>query len=322
MRTPAGWIASALLAGIGAAHAQQPAFPVKPITLILPYAPGGSTSALGYLIRPKLADNLGQSVVIVHRPGASATIGAAAAAKAPPDGYTLAFVTATHVISPLLMSVPYDAIRDFTAVVPISNVEVVLAAHPSFPAKRIADLVALARARPGQINYATASAGSPAHLAAELFSMRVGIRMQNIPYKGGSPAVTDLVGGQVELMFGNPINVVTHVNNGRLKALAVSGKRRLPGMPGVPTFGEGGVENFDVGFWQGLVAPAGTPRPIVDRIAAEVTRILAVPDIREKVEAMGADIYVASPDEFAARMQADAVKYADVVKRRNIRLGK
>jgi tripartite-type tricarboxylate transporter receptor subunit TctC len=313
------WMACALLAGTGAAHAQQ-TYPVKSITLILPYAPGGSTSGLGYLIRQKLVDSLGQQIVIVHRPGASATIGAAAAAKAPPDGYTLALVTATHVITPMLIPVAYDAIKDFTAVVPISNAEVVLAAHPSFPAKQLKDLIAIATARPGQINYATASFGSPSHLAAELFSMRVGIRMQNIAYKGGSPAVTDLLGGQVELMFGNPINVVTQVNNGRLKALAISGKRRLPSMPSVPTFGEGGVENFDVGFWLGLVAPAGTPRPIVDKWAVAVTRILALPDIKEQMEAMGSEPYAASPDEFAARMRADATKYADVIKQRDIRM--
>ncbi len=150
--------------------------------------------------------------------------------------------------------------------------------------------------------------------------MRVGIRMQNVAYKGGSPAVTDLLGGQVELMFGNPINVVTHVNNGRLKALAISGKRRLPSMPGVPTFGEGGVENFDVGFWLGLVAPAATPRPIVDKWAGSVNHILALPDIREKMAAIGSEPYIASPDDFAARMRADAVKYADVIKQRSIRL--
>lgn len=314
-----GTMLCVLCAGIGAAQAQQ-SYPAKPITLILPYAPGGSTSALGYLIRQKLAESWGQQVIVLHRPGGSATIGAAAAAKAPPDGYTLVFVTATHVISPMLMQVPYDAIKDFTAVAPISNVEVVLAAHPSFPAKQLKDLVALAKARPGQINYATASAGSPAHLAAELFSMRVGIRMQNIAYKGGGPAVTDLLGGQVELMFGNPINVASHINGGRLKALAVSGERRLPGLPGVPTFGEGGVANFEVGFWQGLLAPAGTPRPVVDKLAAEIARILALPDIREKMAAMGTDAYVATPDEFAARMRADAVKYADVIKQRGIKV--
>jgi tripartite-type tricarboxylate transporter receptor subunit TctC len=218
------------------------------------------------------------------------------------------------------MQVPYDAIKDFTAVAPISNVEVVLAAHPSFPAKQLKDLVALAKARPGQINYATASAGSPAHLAAELFSMRVGIRLQNVPYKGGGPAVTDLLGGQVELMFGNPINVSSHINGGRLKALAVSGERRLPSLPNVPTFGEGGVANFEVGFWQGLLAPAGTPRAIVDKLATEIARILALPDIREKMAAMGSEAYVATPDEFAARMRKDAVKYADVIKQRNIKI--
>ena len=315
------WLAHALLAGTGAAHAQQ-TYPVKPITLILPYAPGGSTSALGYLMRPKLADSLGQQIVIAHRPGGSATIGAAVTAKAPADGYTLALVTATHVISPMFIPVAYDAIKDFTAVAPLSNAEVVLAAHPSFPAKQLNELIAIAKASPGKINYATASFGSPSHLAAELFSMRVGIRMQNIAYKGGSPAVTDLLGGQVELMFGNPINVVTHVNNGRLKALAISGKRRLPGMRKVPTFGESGVDHFDVGFWLGIIAPAGTPRPIVDKWSAAVTRILGVPDIREKMEAMGSEPYIASTDEFAARMRADAAKYADVIRQRDIRLKK
>jgi len=312
-------MACILLVGTGAGHAQQ-AYPVKSITLILPYAPGGSTSALGYLIRQKLADSLGQQIVIVHRPGGSATIGADTVAKAPPDGYTLALVTATHVISPMFIPVAYDAIKDFTAIAPISNAEVVLAAHPSFPAKQLKDLIVIAKARPGQINYATASFGSPSHLAAELFSMRVGIRMQNIAYKGGAPAVTDLLGGQVELMFGNPINVVTHVHDGRLKALSISGKRRLPSMPNVPTFDEGGVENFDVGFWLGLVAPVGTPRPIVDKWAVAVKRILALPDIKAKMEAMGSEPYFASPDEFAARMQADAEKYANVIKQRNIRL--
>jgi tripartite-type tricarboxylate transporter receptor subunit TctC len=313
------WMACVLLAGAGAAHSQS-IYPVKSITLILPYTPGGSTSALGYFMRQKLADSLGQQIVILHRPGGSATIGAAAVAKAPPDGYTLALVTATHIISPILIPVTYDAIKDFTAVVPISNAEVVLAAHPSFPANQLKDLIAIAKARPGQTNYATASFASPSHLAAELFSMRAGIQMQNISYKGGSPAVTDLIGGQVELMFGNPINFVTHLNNGRLKALAISGKRRLPSMPNVPTFVEGGVENFEVGFWLGLVAPAGMQRPIVDKWAVAVTRILALPETKENMEAMGSEPYIASPDDFAARMRADAAKYADVIKHRNIRI--
>jgi len=298
----------------------QPTYPAKPVTIILPYAPGGSTSALVYLFRQKLSDSWGHQIVVLHRPGGSATIGAAAAAKSPPDGYTLVFVTATHIITPLLMPVPYDPIRDFSAVAPISNVEVVMTAHPSVPAKNMKELVALAKARPGQINYATSSAGSPAHLAAELFSMRVDIRMQAVAYKGGAPAVTDLLGGQVELMFGNPINVAHHIKAGRLRGLALSGERRLQALPNIPTFTESGLANFDVGFWQGILAPAGTPRPVVDKLAGEFARILAMPDIKEKMAGMGVEPYVATPEDFAARMRADNVKYAEVIKSRNIKL--
>ena len=311
------WIG--LLAIAPMASAQQN-YPVKPITMILPYAPGGSTSTLAYLIRQKLTESWGQQMIVLHRPGASATIGAAAAAKAPPDGYTSLFVTATHIISPLLMSVPYDAIKDFAAVTPISNVEVMLVAHPSLPAKSLKELIALAKARPGQLNYATSTAGSASHLAAELFSMRAGIRMQAIAYKGGGPAVSELLGGQVGLYFGNPVNVAGHVSAGRLRALAVSGDRRIAGLQQVPTFGESGFANFDVGFWQGILAPAGTPRSITEKLALEVARVLALPDIKEKIVALGGEPYVSSPDEFAARMKADALRYAEVIKQRNIRI--
>ena len=313
------WLVLPALLAAAAGASAQPSYPSKPITMILPYAPGGSTSVLAYLIRQKLSESWGQQMTVLHRPGGSATIGAAAAAKAPPDGYTIVLVTATHVISPLLLSVGYDAIKDFAAVSPVANVEVMMVAHPSVPAKNVRELVALAKARPGHINYATSSAGSPAHLAAELFSLRVGIRMQAIAYKGGGPAVTDLLGGQVELLFGNPINVAHHINAGRLRGLAVSGDRRLPALPQVPTFGESGVPNFDVGFWQGILAPAGTPRPIIDKLAAEIARIMALPDIREKLASMGVEPYVLAPDAFTARMKADTAKYADVIKKRNIK---
>jgi tripartite-type tricarboxylate transporter receptor subunit TctC len=311
-------VAAALLAS-GAPASAQSSYPSKPITIILPYAPGGSTSTLAYLIRQKLSESWGQQMVVMHRPGGSATIGAAAAAKAPPDGYTITLVTATHIVSPMLLTVPYDPIQDFAPVTPVSNVEVMLVVHPSVPAKQLKELVALAKARPGQLNYATSSAGSPAHLAAEMFSMRVGIRMQAIAYKGGGPAVTDLLGGQVEALFGNPINVAHHINAGRLRALAVSGERRLAALPQVPTFGEGGLANFDVGFWQGILAPAGTPRPVIDKLAAEIGRIMIMPDIKQKLESMGVEPYVTSPDAFAARMKADQKKYGEVIRERNIK---
>ena len=313
------WLASmALFISPHSLHAQS--YPVKPITIILPYAPGGATSTMAYLIRQKLTENWGQQMVMLHRPGANATIGAAAAAKAPPDGYTIVFVTASHVIAPLLMSVPYDPIKDFAPVTPTSNVEVILVAHPSVPVKSLKELIALARARPGELNYATSTAGSASHLAAELFSMRAGIRMQPISYKGGGPAVSELLGGQVGLYFGNPVNVTGHVNAGRLRALAVSGERRLPSLQQVATFGESGFANFDVGFWQGILAPAGTPRPIIDKLAQEIARILAMPDVREKITALGSEPFVSSPDAFAARMRVDSVKYAEVIKKRNIKI--
>jgi tripartite-type tricarboxylate transporter receptor subunit TctC len=314
------WVLSfGLLACAMPAGAKQ-SYPSKPITLILPYAPGGSTSTLTYLIREKLTDRLGQQFIVHHRPGASATIGAAAAAKAAPDGHTIVLVTTTHVISPMLFKVPYDALGDFAPITPLSKVEVVMVAHPSVPVTNMQTLVDLARARPGQVNYATASAGSPAHLAAELFSMRVGIQMQSVAYKGGAPAVSDLLGGQVELMFGNPINVVRHISGGRLRGLAISGERRLPALAQVPTFGESGLADFDVSFWQGMLAPAGTPKEIVHRLAAEIGRVMVLPDIKDKLARLAVEPYVASPQAFEARMRADRAKYAEVIEKRKIKI--
>jgi tripartite-type tricarboxylate transporter receptor subunit TctC len=312
-------VALTLFACAGPAAA-QPAYPNKAITIILPYAPGGATSALAYLIRQKLSESWGHQAIMLHRPGGNATVGAAVTAKSAPDGYTIMVVTTTHIISPLLMPVSYDPIKDFAAITPVTNVEVIVVSHPVLPVKNLKELIAIAKARPGKLNYATSSAGSASHLAAELFSIKMDIRMQNIAYKGGGPAVTDTLGGQVELMFGNPINVVHHIQAGRLRGLAISGERRLPSLPQVPTFSEGGVSDFNVGFWQGVLAPGGTPRAIVDTLAAEIGRIIMLPDIKEKLAAMGVEPYIAAPDQFAARMRLDTAKYAEVIKKRNIKI--
>ena len=308
----------ALLLSASVVHAQSQNYPNKPITIILPYAPGGATSTLGYLIRQKLVEGWGQPVLMQHRPGGSATIGAAIAAKAPADGYTYVIVTATHVISPLLMKVPYDPIKDFAAVSPVSVIETVVVAHPSVPAKNLKELVALAKARPGRLNYATASFGSSSHLAAELLGMRMGFKLQNIAYKGEAPATTDVLGGQVELMFANPVNVTHHIQAGKLVGIVISGKKRAPALPQVPTFEESGVTNFDVGSWMGILAPAGTPGEIVRKMAGELARIMAVPDVKAKVVALGSDTLVESPEAFEARMKADLSKYAEVIRQRNI----
>ena len=308
----------ATLATWGVPGAAQQDYPTKSITIIVPYAPGGSTSTLGYLIRQKLIESWGQPVIMQHRPGASATIGAAIAAKAPADGYTYLVVTTTHLISSLLMKLPYDPIKDFAAVSPVSVIEVIAVAHPSVPAKNLKQLIALAKARPGELNYATASFGSASHLAAEILSMRFGIKMQNVSYKGGALAANDVLGGQVELMFANPVNVTHHVNAGRLVGIAISGKSRNSALAQVPTFEESGVANYDVGLWMGILAPGGTPRGIVNKMAGELARIMTLPDIKNKVESMGVDTFVESPDAFEARMKADLAKYADVIKKRNI----
>jgi len=308
----------AVLLSASGVHAQSQNYPNKPITIILPYAPGGATSSLGYLIREKLTEGWGQPVIMQHRPGGSATIGAAIAAKAPADGYTYLIATATHVVSPLLMKVPYDPIKDFSAVSPVSVIETILVAHPSLPAKNLKELVAFAKARPGQLNYATASFGSPSHLAAELLGMRLGIKLQNIAYKGGSPATTEVLGGQVELMFANPVNVTHHIQAGKLIGIVISGKKRAPALPRVPTFEESGVTNFDIGSWMGVLAPAGTPSEIVHKMAGELAHIMALPDIKAKVVALGSDTLIESPGAFEARMKADLARYALVIKERNI----
>jgi len=313
----AGKLLAALVACAGSAAAQQN-YPTKPITIILPYAPGGSTSTVGYLIRQMLIEGWGQPVMMQHRPGGSATIGSAIAAKAPADGYTYIIVTTTHLISSLLMKVPYDPIKDFAPVSPVAVIETVVVAHPSVPAKNLKQLIALAKAMPGQLNYATASFGSNSHLTAELLGMRAGIKMQNIPYKGGGPATNDVLGGQVELYFANPVNVVHHIDAGRLVGIVTSGKKRSPAMPQVPTFEESGLKNFDVGSWMGVLAPAGTPREIVHKMADELARIMALPDVKAKVVALGSDTLVESPEAFEARMKADLVNYADIIKKRNI----
>jgi tripartite-type tricarboxylate transporter receptor subunit TctC len=307
----------AMAACAGLAGAQEN-YPSKPVTIILPYAPGGATSTLGYLIRQKLMEGWGQSVVMQHRPGASTTIGAAIAAKAPADGYTYIIVTATHVISALLMKVPYDPIKDFAPVSPVSVIESVVVAHPSVPAKNLKELIALAKARPGQLNYATASFGSNSHLAAEMLALRSGIEWQNVSYKGGALATNDVLGGQVELMWANPVNVTHHINAGKLVGIVISGKKRAAALPQVPTFDESGVADFHIGSWMGILAPAGTPSGIVHKMAGELARIMALPDIKAKVIAMGSDTLVESPEAFEARMKEDLVKYTHVIKKRSI----
>jgi tripartite-type tricarboxylate transporter receptor subunit TctC len=298
----------------------QGAWPSKPIRIITPYSPGGTTDILSRMIGPKLTESWGQPVIVDNRPGGSTVIGSEAMVKAPPDGYTLLCILTSHVIVPNLVPTPYDAIRDFAPVATISSSALLAAAHPSLPVKTLRELVAFARSRPGQLNYASGGSGTVTHLAGEYFNILAGIKTQHIPYKGSAPAVTALLGGEVDFYFVPPIVVMSHLKSGRIRALAFTGEKRLPALSAVPTAEEAGLKGFVVTTWYGLLAPSATPRPIVDRLGAELAKVLAMPDIREKLSSQGMEPLVSTTDQFAALIKTDLAKYAQVIKSANIKL--
>ena len=309
-----------VLAFAGSAAAQQ-VYPNKPIRLITPYAPGGSTTILARMVGQKLSENWGQQVVVENRPGGNTVIGTESLAKSPPDGYTIMLTSNTLVINPNLMpNLPYDPVKDFAPIGTVSRVEYVLVVHPSVPASTLQEFIALAKASPGRLNYATPGSGGPGHLATELFSVMTGVKMQHIPYKGGGAVIIDIVGGQVQLCFATPLEFTPHINSGKLRALAVSGDARLPSLPEVPTFAEAGLRGLDIAFWQGILAPAGTPKAIIDKLSAELMRFLALPDTREKLIFQGMEPFINTPEQFAALIKADQAKFAKLIKAANIKL--
>src|SRR5688500_10659204 len=311
-------LVTALLLGGGAAG-QQP-YPEKPIRLIVPYAPGGSTDLLARLIGPKLAESWGQSVIVDNRPGGNTIIGTQALTKAAPDGYTILLMAIAHTIIPNLIPTPYDPIRDFAPIATVGRGELLLVIHPSVPASNLQELIALAKSKPGQLNYASASTGGPLHLAGELFNMLAGVKTQHIPYKGGGPAMLDLLGGHVQMMFSSPPESIPHIKTGKLKAIAISGSTRSPVLPQVATFAEAGMPGFTAKNWFGILAPAGTPRPVIDKLAAEVARILALPEIRDKLLSQGMDPFISTPDQFGALLKSDLALYGKIIKAANVKL--
>jgi tripartite-type tricarboxylate transporter receptor subunit TctC len=314
-----GGVLVALAFICGAACAQQP-YPNKHIRLISPYAAGGGNSLMARLIGEKLTESWGPQVIVDSRPGGNTIIGTSAAARATPDGYTLLLAGSSHVIVPLAMDAPYDPIRDFAAIGTIAKYEQILVVTPSLPAKTLNEFIALAKSRPGQLNYVTFGSGSSSHLAMELLSLITGIRMQHIPHKGTAPALTDVVGGHADAFLSTPSAAIPLIRSGRLRALAVSGSARSPALPDVPSFSEAGLPNFEVRSWYGLVAPAGTPKPIVDKISNELARIVSTPDMHDKLATQGVEPYVNSPEKFAALMKSDMAKWAKVIKSANIKL--
>ena len=312
-------VTAGMLMAVAAQVAAQQGYPNKPIRIITPYAPGGSTSVLARLVGQKLTESWGQQVLVDSRGGGNTIIGSDAAAKSPPDGYTLLVAGTTLLINANLYSkMPYDTFKDLAPISALTSLEYFLAAHPSVPANNLQELIALAKAKPGELNYA--ATGTTMHVVSELFNILAGTKLQHVPYKGGGQAQTDIVGGQVQLMFAIPSNVISHVKNGRLKGIAVSGKNRLPAAPQVPTFTESGLPGYDVTSWYGLFAPAGTPKEIIDKLAAETAKMLALPDFKEKLESQGFEAFPSTPDELAALMKADFAKYAKIIKTANIKI--
>ena len=300
--------------------AQQP-YPSKPIRLIVPFPPGGSIDPVARMIGPKLTETWGQPVLVDNRPGANGAIGTELLAKAAPDGYTLVLLGGgTHVINALMVrNLPYDSVKDFAPVATVQRSDYVLVVHPSMPVNNLKQFIALAQARPGQISYASAGHGNMNHLAAELFNMLTGVKTIHVPYKGGGQALIDVMGGQVQLHFAVVVSALPHIKSGRLKPLAIGGDTRFPALPQVPTFAEAGLPGFRLQPWQGIFAPARTPKPIIDRLSAEVSRIVMLPDITERITGWGSQPLISTPEQFAAMIAADFTKFAEVIKAANIK---
>ena len=318
-------VARLLFAGVmfvfvGVAAAQQ-AYPNKPIRFIVPFPPGGSTDPLARLVGQKLSDKWGQAVIVDNRPGGNTIIGTEALAKSPPDGYTILLVTRDLVLLPHLVSyLPYDPIKDFTAVATLARAQFILVLHPSVPADNLQEFIALAKSKPGELNYASSGLGNATHLAAELFQSMTGVKLQHIPYKGGGAALTDLLSGRVQLWFPNTVGISAHINSGKLKGLAVTGDKRFASMPQVPTFDEAGLPGFEMAGWFGILAPAGIAKEIVDKISKEVALVLAMPDVLERLESQGSQPFTSTPEQFSALLKSELAKYGKIIKSANIKI--
>ena len=293
------------------------AWPSKPIKYIVPFAPGGTTDILARTIGDKLSVVLGQPVIIENKPGAGGGVGAEATAKAAPDGYTIMGGTiSTHAINASLYSnLPYDPVRDFVPITLIARVPNMLVINPAIPAKDVKELIALMKARPGTFTFASSGNGTSQHLSGELFKSMAGVEMQHIPYKGSPPALQDVMGGQVSMTFDNITTAWPLTKGGKLRALAVTTAKRSPIAPDVPTLAEAGLVGYEIGSWQGVFAPAGTPPAVVRRLNAEIVKIINAPDVQEKLLGLGAEPVANTSEEFATMVKAEVVKWGDVVRK-------
>jgi tripartite-type tricarboxylate transporter receptor subunit TctC len=310
------FLSAAALATIVGDACAQPVYPNKPIHMIVPFSAGGPSDVLARAIGQKLGDNVGQPVIIENRPGAGGNIASDYVAKSPPDGYTLMIATVgTHAINASLYSkLPFDTVRDFAPIALVASATIILVAHPSVPAKTIKELVTLAKSKPNQLSYASPGSGTPQHLAGELLDTVTGIEMVHVPYKGAAPALNDLLGGQVSLGFVSLPAALPHVKAGKLRALGVTAAKRSDVAPDVPTIEEAGVPGYEVENWYGVLAPAGTPKEIVNKLNTEILKLLKTKEVKELLDNQGFEILQSSPEQFAAFEKTELVKWAKLVK--------
>jgi len=313
------FLASGALPGPGVAYAQS--YPNKPIHIFVPFAAGGAVDALARIVSPKLGDSLGQPIVVENRPGAGGNLAADLVAKSAPDGHTVLLTTNGHAISPVLYKkLPFDAVKDFAPVTQLLATTLILVANPKFPAANTRELIALAKAKPGALNYGSTGVGNPLHLTMELLKISAGIDIVPVPYKGDAPLSAALMAGEVDVAVVPLATSVQNIKAGRIKALAVTGARRLASLPEVPTVAESAIAGFDSTSWQGLFAPVGTPREIVERLQRETAKALNAPEVRERLTGLGGEIVASTPEEFAAKFRADLAMFARIIREAKIPL--
>lgn len=307
-----------LAAAVPGARAQSTAggYPNRPVKMVVASAAGGILDTIGRLVATRIGESMGQNVVVENRAGAGGILGTEVCARATPDGYTICKVATSHAINPgLYPKMPYDTMKDLAPVTQTVNLKNVLVAHPSVPANSVKELIALAKAKPGSLTFASAGNGQSNHLSGEIFKQMAGVSMVHIPYKGSAPGLTDTVAGNTSVMFVDILSATPHIKSGRLKALGVTGDVRSPALPEVPTIAESGLPGFNGNTWLGLVAPGGTPREIVAKLSAETRKALLAPDVRDRLLAQGVEPVGSTPEQFTAHLEAEMQRYAEVIKR-------
>ena len=314
--------AASLVFGLYACPATAQTYPAKPVRMMVPFPAGGGSDTMGRIVGNKLSERLGQQIVVENRPGAAGSIGADIVARAPADGYTLLLGSTSELVQypNVNPKIPYDPVRDFAPITLVGTIPLVLVVHPSLPVRNVKDLVALAKGRPGEINFGSAGQGATTHLAVELFILLSKVKLTHVPYKGSPQAVADLVAGNVQLGIPTMPAALPFIKSGRVKVLAVSTAKRAANLPDVPTLAEAGVKGYEATLWTGILAPTGTPAPIIDRLNGEIAKVLALKDVQEALARQGAEAQSGTPAQFSAFIKSDYAKWARVVKESGIRI--